>query len=397
MHFENYYNEHKKSQIFPKDSAKCYDRFMATGIPTNKVESWKYTNLNTWLNAAGEVPSSSISVEVAFKTSSITKNTSDVSFYDYENAPAKLKANVFNLLSNVYQDDPIYQFLLSTIDKVQIIHIHAKAIVKQPILIKRAAGKNYYTIVLADKSSHASILEIMDDQSNEKKFTQGITRVLLEDNAKVDHVVVQSLHYSQLSNIYCGADVKRDANYTNNLLSFGASMSRNNLKIKLLESGSSTESYGLCALNGNQHNDNQTSIEHLAPHTESTQLYKGILDEKSRTIFSGIIYVAKGAQLISSNQLNKNLILSNSAHANSQPQLEVFADDVKCAHGSTTGQLDPEQLFYFLSRAITPERARAKLSHGFCNDIIEKIKNPDIRKFVNIYLNHNFTQMVSLK
>jgi Fe-S cluster assembly protein SufD len=140
--------------------------------------------------------------------------------------------------------------------------------------------------------------------------------------------------------------------------------------------------HGVYTLQGTQHSDVNSFINHKAPHTESAQLYKGIMSDKSRGVFTGLIKVDRDAQFINSAQLNKNLLLSKGAHVNSRPQLEIFADDVKCSHGSTTGQLNEDELFYFESRGIRPEKARMMLSHAYTYDVLLKINNKNIRNYI---------------
>ena len=131
---------------------------------------------------------------------------------------------------------------------------------------------------------------------------------------------------------------------------------------------------GLYVVTGKQHCDNHTTIDHAHPHGASHQVYKGILNDQGRAVFNGKVFVRKGALLTDAQQLNKNLLLSSQAHVDTKPQLEIFADDVKCSHGATVGQLEDEELFYLAARGLSPERARALLTYGFAEDIISKIK-----------------------
>jgi Fe-S cluster assembly protein SufD len=131
---------------------------------------------------------------------------------------------------------------------------------------------------------------------------------------------------------------------------------------------------------GNQHTDTHSMIDHRQPRCTSRQLYKGILDGKSRAVFNGKVFVRHGAQLTNAQQTNKNLLLSNEAQVDTKPQLEIFADDVKCAHGAAIGQLEPDEIFYLESRGIRPELARNLLTYGFAEEVIEKIKIPSLKR-----------------
>ena len=163
-------------------------------------------------------------------------------------------------------------------------------------------------------------------------------------------------------------------------MTVGGEIARHDLNVKL--NGEHIESTidGLYVGTGKQHLDNHTTMDHAHPHCNSFQLYKGILDEKSRAVFNGKVFVREGAMLTDAKQLNKNLLLSKDAHVDTKPQLEIFADDVKCSHGATVGQLEEDELFYLRSRGLKTETARALLTFGFAEDVISKIKIASVRK-----------------
>nr|MBA2406198.1 SufD family Fe-S cluster assembly protein [Bdellovibrionales bacterium] len=156
-------------------------------------------------------------------------------------------------------------------------------------------------------------------------------------------------------------------------------LNRRNLSLELLGPGANGESFNLYMTNASEHSDINTVIHHRAADTTSSQIAKGILDGDSKGIFTGKIYIHPQAQRVASSQLNKNLLLSKKAQAHSQPQLEIFADDVKCSHGSTTGQLSDDEVFYFQARGIPADKARTLLAHGFGLEIVLKIQNKTVR------------------
>jgi Fe-S cluster assembly protein SufD len=156
-------------------------------------------------------------------------------------------------------------------------------------------------------------------------------------------------------------------------------LNRRNLNLELLGPGANGESYNLYLTNGTEHSDINTIIQHRSADSTSQQIAKGILDGDSKGIFTGKIHIHPQAQRVASGQLNKNLLLSKKAQSHSQPQLEIFADDVKCSHGSTTGQLSDDEVFYFQARGIPAEKARTLLAHGFGLEIVLKIKDKTIR------------------
>jgi len=159
-------------------------------------------------------------------------------------------------------------------------------------------------------------------------------------------------------------------------------LNRKNLTLNLNEAGANGESYSLFLTNGREHSDINTAINHKAADTTSDQMAKGILDGESKGIFTGLIHIFPKSQRVASAQLNKNLLLSKKAQLHSQPQLEIFADDVKCSHGSTTGQLSDDEVFYFQARGIPADKARTLLAHGFGMEIVQKITNQEARGYL---------------
>jgi Fe-S cluster assembly protein SufD len=191
---------------------------------------------------------------------------------------------------------------------------------------------------------------------------------LQEESERAFHVATTQVHQ------------ERGSNYASYAMSLGAEIARHGLNVALTDENIETTIDGLYVVTRRQHTDSHTSIDHQKPHSVSRQLYKGILDGSSRAVFNGKVFVREGALLTDARQLNKNLLLSSEAHVDTKPQLEIFADDVKCAHGATVGQLENEELFYLAARGISPERARALLTYGFAEDVISRVKLKSARE-----------------
>ena len=173
--------------------------------------------------------------------------------------------------------------------------------------------------------------------------------------------------------------VRKNSSITTLLSHLGPQMARHNVYVELQDKNATANAYGLYELSQNQHCDCQTYIDHQSPYSYSEELYKGVLKDNSHGVFRGRIKIAQDAQKVEANQLNKNLILSKKARANSMPQLEIFADDVKCSHGSTTGQISEDEIFYLQSRGITAQKAYQLLVESFTKEILLKIP-PHLRK-----------------
>jgi Fe-S cluster assembly protein SufD len=185
------------------------------------------------------------------------------------------------------------------------------------------------------------------------------------------------------------AQLGRSTNFTTHSISLGGALVRNDVNVVLSEGADATVN-GLYIVNGTQHVDNHTSIDHAKPHGTSHELYKGILDDKSSAVFNGRIIVRKDAQKTDSKQTNKNLVLSDDAVIDTKPELQILADDVRCTHGATIGQLDAESLFYLQSRGIGKEQARSLLTYAFAQDVIDRIQVPDLREQLEKYLFEKF-------
>jgi Fe-S cluster assembly protein SufD len=228
-------------------------------------------------------------------------------------------------------------------------------------------------LVLAGRNSQAAVVESYGGTVGARYLTNEVTEVVLEDGAVLDHYRLQQ---ESLDAFHVGAlcvSQGRATRFTSHAVSLGSALSRVDIRQVFAGEG------GECVLNGlflgedSQHTDTHTWVDHAHPHCSTRELYKGIVDDRARGVFGGRILVRPGAQKTDAIQNNKNLILSREALVDSLPQLEILADDVKCKHGSTTGQLDPLALFYLRSRGIGEEAARALLTYAFASDVVQRI------------------------
>ena len=206
--------------------------------------------------------------------------------------------------------------------------------------------------------------------------------------------------YVRLQDAYPGAyhvglthvDQQRDSHYRSFTLAMGAALSRHNLHVRLNDENIETLMYGLYLTRGEQVADNHTAIYHDHPNCNSWEVYKGVMDGRSRAVFNGKVLVRPEAQKTDAKQTNRNLLLSDGARVDTKPQLEIFADDVKCTHGSTIGQLDEDAIFYLRSRGIGEEAARALLTYAFASDVVGRIRLEPIRAGVTAFLQSRLPQ-----
>jgi Fe-S cluster assembly protein SufD len=209
------------------------------------------------------------------------------------------------------------------------------------------------------------------------------------DRAVVDHYKVQREDEAAFHVATMQVQLGRSTNFTTHSISLGGALVRNDVNVLLAEGTEATVN-GLYIVNGTQHVDNHTSIDHAKPHGASHELYKGILDGRSSAVFNGRILVRKDAQKTDSKQTNKNLVLSDDAVIDTKPELQILADDVRCTHGATIGQLDAEALFYLQSRGIGKRQARSLLTYAFAQDVIDRIRVADLREQLEKFLFEKF-------
>jgi Fe-S cluster assembly protein SufD len=217
-------------------------------------------------------------------------------------------------------------------------------------------------------------------------FNCPVTELAVGANSAVDHYKVQRESRDAFHMATFQLLGSRDCVPSSHSISLGGGLVRNDVNAVLDGEGIDCILNGLYVLDGSQFVDNHMRVEHAKPHCASHELYKGVLDGKARSIFSGLIHVHKGAQKTDAKQSNRNLLLSREAVANSNPQLEIYADDVKCTHGSTVGQLDDDAVFYLRSRGIGAEAARSLLTYAFASDIVERIKVEPVRRDLEEFL-----------
>jgi Fe-S cluster assembly protein SufD len=234
-------------------------------------------------------------------------------------------------------------------------------------------------LVVAERGSTATVIESYASVSENAYFTNAVVEINLADGARLNHYKVQRESTEAFHVATTQAALGRASSFNSTTITLGARLSRHNVNVMLDHEGAECWVDGLYIVGEDQHTDTHSLIDHRQPHCTSHQLYKGILDGKSRAVFNGKVFVREGAQQTDAKQTNRNLLLSNEARVDTKPQLEIFADDVKCAHGATVGQLEEEELFYLISRGLNPDLARNLLTYGFAEEVIEKIKIESIK------------------
>lgn len=393
----------------------AFEAFSRMGIPTQKHEEWKYTRIGSIFNK-----------EFVFKPGSTAVTLKDVELI---RLPGNQQANELFFvngkysaeLSNIRSKELVIQTLqeasaneYSNIVSKHLGHssryakdgIHAlnSAFVHEGIFIHLAQGKItehpvyiYYitdareanvlsqprNLVHISERAEVEIAETHYTLGVSESFTNQVLEVIVEKDANVSYYKIQN--DADHSNHVCTTHFRQTgkSNIHAVTISLSGGIVRNNLSISLEAEHAEAHLYGLYFLKGQSHVDNHTVVDHVKPNCMSNELYKGIIDDNATAVFNGKIYVQQQAQKTNAYQSNKNILLSDGANVNTKPQLEIFADDVKCSHGCTVGRLDEEGMFYLRSRGINEDTARSLLVHAFAIDILEHIKPVALRNYVD--------------
>lgn len=267
------------------------------------------------------------------------------------------------------------------------IHLPRSATLDLPVhlvfvVTTEQTGANIHprNLILADDNSQGTVIESYVRTTDTAYFTNAVTEIVAGDSAVLEHVKVQDESLAAFHIAAIHANLGRSSNVLSHSLALGARLSRNNIRTYLGGEGLECVLNGLYITKGDQLADHHMVVEHAYPNCDSHEYFNGILDDNSKGVFHGRILVQPDAQKTDAKQTNKNLLLSDNATADTKPQLEIYADDVKCTHGATIGQLNDESIFYLRSRGLGPDTARRMLIHAFAGEIIERIRHQAVRE-----------------
>lgn len=394
---------------------KAFEQFKKMGFPSTKVEDWKYTNLAPVLKDTFELEQDEQVLSV--KDDLISKAGIDLlDCYKIVLVNGKYRADLSDTVTEEglflmsladasgrpafkqhfgqYTDVEKHHFAAANTALFRnglFIEVKRNAVVEKPLHIIHVSTTGEATFlqprqlfVLGTSSSISIIESYTSDASGAQVFINNVAEIVLQQNAHMQHFYIQegdaNARYVHHTEVYQQAN----SVYNNYKASFpGTSLWRNNLNIALDGENVESHLYGIYLAGGHQLVDNHTIVDHRKPHCNSNELYKGVMKDESMGVFNGKIFVRKDAQKTNAFQQNNNMLLGKKAVVDSKPQLEIFADDVKCSHGSTMGQFNPDALFYLKSRGIGDEKARALLVHAFAYDVTEKIPIPEVQSHIN--------------
>ena len=355
---------------------RAFLAFEKAGFPTPRDEAWRYTGIQP-ITGTAWVPSRAALSPVALPAGARLRPLSEVPEREVE----PLLAGIAPL------ERPFAALNAAALEDAYVLEIAAGAILTEPITLEWTAPATPLpsvthprVLVRAGERSQATVVETYSGEG--RYFRNAVTEIALADGAVLEHYALQRESLDACHVHTVAARQGRASHFTSHNVALGSALARVDLDVVLDAEGAECTLLGLFAGAGTQHLDNHTTIDHAKPHCTSRELYKGVMDGASRGVFFGKIIVRPDAQKSDAIQTNKNLLLSREALVNSTPALEIFADDVKCKHGSTTGQLDALALFYLRSRGIGEAEARTLLTQAFAADVAERLRVPAVRDAV---------------
>ena len=393
----------------------AFDAFNKMGVPTSKNEEWKYTRIGTLFNkefdiarnvgitsadvAAYHLPGHDDANALVFVNGEFSPSLSMVrspelgvlSLHDgtlHEQLRDVVAKNLG--FSGKYVKDGIHALNTAFMQEGVYIHVKRGKTTGHPVYIYNITDARTLnilaqprTLIHIAENAEVQIVETYATIGLCESFTNQVMEVVVERDARVEYCKIQNdaAYTHEVTTTYFKQVSKSFVHSVT--VSLNGGIVRNNLGIAMAADNCESHMYGLYFLKGKTHTDNHTVVDNISPNCFSNELYKGIIDDQATAVFNGKIFVERLAQKTNAFQSNKNILLSDTATVNTKPQLEIFADDVKCSHGCTVGRLDEEGMFYLRSRGISEQTARSLLIHAFAKDVLEHIKPEPIRAYVD--------------
>lgn len=375
--------------------AAALAQFRKVGLPGVRDEDWRYTNLRALKSNDYALSSSSaLSIELAETTNprlvfvdghldvaastglsdSVTSLKDSLAVVESDfGSTLPTEPHGFTALNTAYAHDGY------------VVNLKPNQVLEgvlEVVFVSQTADAVSHTrnIIIAQANTQCTIVERHIGVDGTVYLNNVVTEIIAGDNAHIDHYKIQQESDDAFHMGGVFINQARSSQVKSHNIALSGLVTRNDIYSNLLGPGAHMEMNGLVVGKGRQHIDNHTEVNHAVPNCTSDEYYKTVLDDHSRSVFRGRIIVAEDAQLTNADQQNNNLLLSKNAEADCKPQLEIYADDVKCSHGATVGQLDPTSLFYLKSRGINAESANALLTFAFANEVIERIKVDSVRQ-----------------
>lgn len=406
--FENHLDEDAYLHDIRTEAIK---NFETLGFPTKKEEAWKYTSLKSLVkNDFSVFPKQENAIEYndvkkyfihdidSYKVvfidgkysshlSQTTHDGMDICLMSSALTKPKYRILIENYFNKIAKQDSLTSLNTAFSSEGAYIHIPKNKMVAKPIQIihfstgsESAIMLQPRNLIVVDENSHVQIIERHQSLTNNPVLTNSVSELFINKRAIVDYYKIQNDHLeaSLVDNTFIKQ--RQESICSVHTFSFGSKLTRNNLTFSQQGEHVNSILKGITIIGDKQHVDHNTLVHHIEPNCESHQDYKGVFGENSTGVFNGKIIVDKIAQKTNAFQSNKNILISDKATINTKPQLEIFADDVKCSHGCTIGQLDESAMFYLRSRGIPEKEAKALLMYAFSNNVLSSVKIPEIKQ-----------------
>ncbi len=393
-------------EVIRRDALATFEK---QGFPTRKDEDWKYLNLIKLLNEPFQDPTESELASInAWKIKDVQTNLLVFVNGKYNEQHSKIldeenglvigqfkKAKVFaqnivskNFAQGVHTNRNGFASLNTALaDDGLFVHVPAGLKVKHPIEVLHIGAntkeertmQHLRQMIIVEKGAHVRVFETYANQSeSDKTLVNIVNEFVVEENAELEYYKIQNENEQAVQINQTEVQQARDSIFFSTILTAGGALVRNDLNARINASNCETHFNGLYLGEKKAVIDNHTIVDHKVPHTYSNELYKGIMTDSSKAVFNGRIFVREDAQKTNAYQTNRNILLTENASVNTKPQLEIWADDVRCSHGATTGQLDKNAIFYLRSRGLSEEDARKFLLKAFTAEVIDTIKDENI-------------------
>lgn len=357
-------------------NALTFSNLQNTNINLDSIQSYRFKNVILFVIMNGKLDLQlSDSIPNGVKIENLNKMA--------QNYSGRIKSSftkISNIQENYFSAENITQF-----NNGLFINVESNIVIEKPIqLLNIQTETNSFPrfLINGEENSQFNIIEQYINLTKSESKSNSVVEISLQNGSNLNHICLQNGTKSHWNFYSLAVNQYKNSLFTSSIISLSGKRIINDINCNLIEEGVSTDISGLYLIDNNSHCDNHTKINHIAPFTYSNENFKGIISGDASGVFNGLIKVMPDAQKINSSLTNRNLLLSNDSKMNSNPQLEIYADDVKCSHGSTIGQIDGEALFYMQSRGISKSNATKILVKGFADEILNKIKIKSIIDFI---------------
>ena len=387
-----------------KERKEHFFKFVESGFPSKKLEDWKFSDLKSIINKNIK--------ELKFGFNTIENKSYNLKFIkNFEHSKIvilngeflsadildidknKIEIKNENLIFSESLNEPLNNLNKAFASKLIKLNVLEDKIVEKPLVIYHICDLDNKTNLIntrfeltLHKNSSLSTLNLFEDKSV-SGFNNHNFNIVINKNSNLKNYIFDLNKNQNLRYSFTNIDIYENSNSENFIYSSGSKFSKYEINTNLKEKYSSAFINGIINLDKNNHHEIKTNINHLAENTKSYQLIKSVLNDKSTGVYQGKIFVNDQAQKTDGYQLSKALLLNENTEFNGKPELEIYADDVKCSHGSTSGNLDENSIFYLMSRGLNYDQAKKLLIDGFINDVIEKITNIEIQKYLKEAIN----------